>query len=135
MTSSGVAISLSIGADAKYPTKIIITPPTVAIAIAVCKALCASSYLLAPIHLPMTTLAPIDKPIKRFTRRLIKALVEPTAAKDSLPANLPTTTRSAALNRSCKILDNIKGMANRIILLKIEPSVISILLLFKMTPP
>jgi len=38
-------------------------------------------------------------------------LVEPTAAKDSSPANRPTTMMSAALYNNCRMPDRITGIA------------------------
>ena len=56
-------------------------------------------------------LAPTDNPTNRFTIRLMRAALEPTAARELSPANLPTTTMSAALNSSCKTLEHISGRA------------------------
>lgn len=60
----------------------------------------------------------------------MSAVVDPTAASDSLPLNLPTTTISTALNISCKIPDNINGSAKEINLSIIVPLHISISYLF-----
>ena len=66
--------------------------------------------------------------------RLIKALVEPTAASASLPVKRPTTMMSAALNSSWRIPDSISGMAKIKILLKSGPEHISISYDFFITP-
>ena len=51
----------------------------------------------------------MESPINTLVKRLISEPVEPTAANASLPANLPTTIVSAALNKSCKIPESING--------------------------
>ena len=38
--------------------------------------------------------------------------LEPTAARELSPAQRPTTMMSAALKRSCRMLENISGRAN-----------------------
>jgi hypothetical protein len=80
----------------------------------------------APKYWAARTLAPTDRPMNTLTSKLTSAEVAPTAARDSLPAKRPTTTTSAALNRSCSILDNASGTANTISLTKIGPLHISI---------
>lgn len=52
------------------------------------------------------------KPINNVVSRLKSSVVEPTAAREVLPAKRPTTITSAALNRSCRQLDSIKGKLN-----------------------
>ena len=52
-----------------------------------------------------------------------------TAARLALPAKRPTTTISAALNSSCKILDAISGRLNNKILPSSGPWVISMVAL------
>jgi hypothetical protein len=52
--------------------------------------------------------------------------VDPTAARELSPANRPTTTISAALNKSCRILEHISGMANNKILPSSGPCTMSI---------
>ena len=71
-------------------------------------------------------MAPTEKPINRLTIRLMTALVEPTAARAVGPTNWPTTMMSAALNKSCRIPDRARGMANRMVLLTMGPLVMSI---------
>ena len=61
----------------------------------------------------MTTLHPIESPRKRLTIRLFSEEVAPTAAMALLLANWPSTMMSAALNRSCRMLDAISGSENR----------------------
>ena len=73
----------------------------------------------------MTTLAPTDNPTKEFTNKLIIGPLAPTAAKAPLPAKLPTTATSAALNNCCKILLAAKGSAKSISLFQMEPFNIS----------
>ena len=58
------------------------------------------SYRPAPRSRDTTTLVPTDRPTNRLIIRLIREVLEPTAASASLPANRPTTTTSAALNSS-----------------------------------
>ena len=53
-------------------------------------------------------------------------LFEPTAASALSPAKRPTTTISAALNKSCKMLEHINGIAKSSIFLNTEPLHISI---------
>lgn len=67
------------------------------------------------------TFAPSDTPINRFVNRLINAVVEPTAANAWLPVNLPTTIISTALNKSCKMLESIRGKAKEISLSMMLP--------------
>lgn len=56
----------------------------------------------------------------------MSAVVDPTAASDWLPLNLPTTTISTALNISCRIPESISGNAKDISLSMIDPLHISI---------
>ena len=49
--------------------------------------------------------------------------LEPTAASAVLPAKRPTTTTSAALNSSCRMLEAASGMENRMIFCNIGPLV------------
>ena len=72
-------------------------------------------------------------PTNRLIIRLISAPVEPTAAIASLPVKRPTTTMSAALNKSCKMPEIISGMEKIRILLKSGPLHISISYDFFMT--
>ena len=58
--------------------------------------------------------------------RLIREEVDPTAASAWLPANRPTTTMSAALNKSWRIPESIRGTANSRIFPKSGPLHISI---------
>ena len=78
------------------------------------------------INLADKTFAPRDIPINKLVNILIRAVVDPTAASDWLPLNLPITIISTALNISCKIPDNINGNENEISLSMIVPLHISI---------
>ena len=80
-------------------------------------------------------LTPIEIPIKKLMVKFTKLVVLPTAAKDSSPANRPTTTISAALKSSCKIPVKIKGMLKIRILLHKDPSHMSISRFFCMDDP
>ena len=71
-----------------------------------------SSFRPAPRSRATTTLVPTEKPMKRLTRRLMSEVLEPTAARASFPDQRPTTMTSAALNRSCRMLESIRGTAN-----------------------
>ena len=64
--------------------------------------------------------------MNRFVSRLMRAALDPTAAMELSPANLPTTITSAALNKSCSTPEHISGNANRTIFLKTGPLVMSI---------
>ena len=96
-------------------------PQIIANEITVCTAPFAFFLLPCPIALAITTLAPMENPTNKLTIRLITGLLPPTAAKASLPANLPATATSAELNNCCKILLAAKGSANNIILSAREP--------------
>src|SRR5699024_12822371 len=67
---------------------------------------------LTPRRPPTSTLFPYTtlfrSPINRLVKILIKAVVEPTAARAWLPLNLPTTIISTALNISCRILVSMR---------------------------
>ena len=76
----------------------------------------------------------MDSPTKRFVSRFISAVFEPTAARELSPANFPTTTISAALKSSCRILENISGIVNASIFFSIEPLHISISYFFASEP-
>ena len=51
----------------------------------------------APNLLAMTTLAPVEKPLKKNTMMFTIMVVEPTAASAWVPTKLPTTTESTVL--------------------------------------
>ena len=72
----------------------------------------------------------VDVLIPRGGRGLIKAVVEPTAARAWLPENRPTTIISTALNISCRIPETISGMAKETSLSIMVPLHISISYLF-----
>ena len=66
-------------------------------AIAVCTAFATPLLFPAPNFLATITFVAEESPTKILIRRFIADDVEPTAARSFLPANLPTTTISAAL--------------------------------------
>ena len=55
-----------------------------------------------------------------------RQVLEPTAARASFPDQRPTTITSAALNRSCRMLESISGMANTKSFPAREPWIMSI---------
>ena len=79
------------------------------------------------------TFAPREIPINKLVNTLIRAVVEPTAARATLPLNRPTTIISTALNINCRIPDNINGTENEISLSIMVPLHISISYLFCFT--
>ena len=108
-TSSGAPIQISSGRVNSMPMPISTTPEMRLMVTAVCtlsRVPCSSPL---PSVCPTVTLVPMDSPMKRLTSRLVSELVEPTAARDSLPAKRPTTITSAALNRSCRQPESING--------------------------
>gem|GEM_PF-6733424 len=121
-TSAGVSISSSIPSVKRTPTPVSSSPPSTDRSIEVCTLFLSSSSRFAPKCLATITLAPTESPIKRLIRRLMSEPVQPTAAKASSPANFPTTTTSAALNSSCRMLESIRGTANLSIFGNICPS-------------
>lgn len=88
------------------------------------------SYRPAPRSRDTTTLVPTDKPTNRLMSRFISAVLDPTAARASLPANQPTTTTSAALNSSWSRLEAISGRAKNRSLSASDPLHMSMLWLF-----
>ena len=84
----------------KTPITVRIMPLYILNIIAVCTVSDKSLSFFAPKYLATKTLAPIESPIKKLVRRLISAVLEPTAASALSPANLPTTIISAALNNN-----------------------------------
>ena len=74
----------------------------------------------------MQTVAPEERPINRLSNKFIKEEVAPTAARELLPANLPTTIISAALYNSCKIPVRIIGIVKNRSPVEIGPFVMSI---------
>ena len=121
MTSSGVAMSVSMGREATIPSTIKIRPPAKPVKSAVCTVSLASRYSPPPQKRATSTFAPTEIPIKKLTSRLMSELVAPTAAMASLPTNRPTTTMSAALNSSCKMPEHMSGKANSRIRLSSGP--------------
>lgn len=123
----GAPIHRSSGFVKIIPMIISANPDRKLMEMAVCTLSLVASLSSLPRVCPTTTLVPIDRPIKRLISRLVRAEVEPTAAKDSLPAKRPTTMTSAALNKSCKQPDSIKGKLNAMTLGSTGPLHISIL--------
>ena len=126
MTSSGQDMSSSSTRAAKKPTMARNTPEVRPSATEVCTVSCMPFSSLAPKQRAATTFAPSERPTKRLTRRLMRAPLEPTAASAVLPAKRPTTTTSAALNSSCKMLEAASGSANRMIFWSSGPVVRSL---------
>lgn len=94
--------------------------------IEVCTVRLSASSSFAPRSPAASTFAPTERPTNRFVRRLTSAEVDPTAASERSPAKRPTTTMSAALNNSWRMLENISGTAKAIIFFRIGPSSMSI---------
>ena len=115
MTSSGQLMSSSRPRAAKKPTTASSTPLTRPSVTEVCTVSCTPRSSFAPKQRAATTFAPSERPTNRFTSRLMSEPLEPTAASAVLPAKRPTTTTSAALNSSCRMLDAASGMENRMI--------------------
>jgi len=109
--SSGVPINTSIGSHRLRPIAMTISPLMTLTRSEVCTERLMSSGLLAPYSCATITLVPTDRPMKKFTMRLIREPVAPTAASASLPENCPATTMSAALNRSCRRFIAMMGSA------------------------
>ena len=108
------------------PMAVMARPLTMAVMIEVCTILLTLSNFFAPYSLAAATFEPMERPTKRFVRRFISAVFEPTAARELSPAKRPTTTMSAALNKSCNIPEHISGRVNISIFFRIEPLHISI---------
>ena len=109
--ASGTCIRCSSGFAAVTPTTVSTMPLSSASSMEVCTVCRRESRLPAPMNRAARMLVPTDSPTNRFTSRLMSAALEPTAARELSPANLPTTTMSAALNNSCKTLEHISGRA------------------------
>ena len=130
MTSSGVPISSNAPLANTKPIIAIKIPLTSATVIDVCTVSDISLSRPAAKNRAANTFAPSEIPIKKFVNTLINAVVEPTAASDSLPLKRPTTTISTALNINCKMPENMSGSAKEINLSIIVPLHISISYLF-----
>ena len=130
MTSAGEEVHTSSWRTITAPTHIMPTPLSRPRVMAVWTLWLTLSCRPEPRSRAMTTLVPTDSPTKMLIIRLISAVLEPTAARASLPANWPTTTTSAALNSSCSRLDAISGREKSRILLASGPLHISILYCF-----
>ena len=123
MTSSGQLISSSRPRAAKMPTTARKRPLTRPSVTDVWTVVWTPSSSFAPKQRAATTFAPSDRPTNRLTSRLMSAPLEPTAASAVLPAKRPTTTTSAALNSSCRMLDAASGRENRMIFCSMGPLV------------
>ena len=126
MTSVGEDIQISSCRAMTTPKTSMTTPLTRERATEVWMLRLTLSCRPAPKSRATTTLVPTDKPTNRLTIRLMSEVLEPTAANASLPTNCPTTTTSAALNSSCRMLEAIRGRANNRILLHRGPLHMSI---------
>ena len=113
MTSGVVPMSTSIGSARNIPAATRTRPDMKPSSMAVCTVSSTSCLDFMPKYWATTTLPPADSPRNRFTIRLLRELVEPTAAMASLLSNCPTTTISAALNSSCSMPDSISGTEKR----------------------
>ena len=112
-TDWGVSIISRNRPDQVMPTTVSTMPDTRARGMVVCTVRRTSSSWWPPMPWATATPVPTDSPTKKFTRRLVRLEVAPTAATLTLPQNCPTITRSAALNNSCKTFVKIMGMVYR----------------------
>ena len=126
ITSSGELIHSKSCLEKTAPKPARKIPLTMLIRIAVCTVLDRASSSFAPKYFAASTFAPTDKPTNRLTIRLMSAEVDPTAASELSPAKCPTTTISAALNNSCRMLEHISGSANSRSFPRSGPFIISI---------
>ena len=133
-TFSGVPIQRRKVPERDMPMTVRRTPLSRAIGRAVCTVLCTTVYSRLPSAWATVTPAPTDRPMKKFTIRLVMEPVAPTAATLILPQNLPTIIRSAALNNSCRRLVRMMGMVYRIILGRSGPVVMLVFKRFKKKP-
>ena len=128
----------SVGEDIHSSSRLAMTTPNTAMVIPLTSASVMAVWTLpatlswrpAPRSRATTTLVPTDRPTNRLMSRLMREVLEPTAARASLPAKRPTTTTSAALNSSCRRLEAIKGKAKRRILSARDPSHMSMVCCF-----
>ena len=136
MTLSGVPMISRAGREKKSPTNAMIMPLIRAKRMDVCTVSDISWDFPAAKKRAASTLLPRETPMNMFTNILISAVVEPTAARASLPVNLPTTIISTALNINCKILESIRGREKEISFFMMGPLHISIsyLLFFTISP-
>ncbi len=129
-TSEGAPILTSRGRVKSMPMPISTKPEIRLMVTAVCTLSRVPCSSRLPSVCPTVTLAPMESPIKRLTRRFVSELVDPTAARDSFPAKRPTTITSAALNSSCRQPESIKGKLKAMIPGSMGPLHISILEVF-----
>ncbi len=125
MTSGGEPISSSSGRAVNQPRTAAAAPQARLSPIAVWTVSSTSAFFPAPVNCATATQAPTERPMKMLMTRLISAPVEPTAARAVLPANLPTTTMSAALYKSCRTPESISGREKRSIFPSSGPLVMS----------
>ena len=128
-TSSGTLRELSILPTKNSAITATIVPPTSANIIEVCTARWTDSLLFLPMAFAITTFAPSEMPIRKFTISPITGPFAPTAATAAVllsPAKLPTTARSDALKSCSSIAVAATGSANSGSLFQIEPLSISI---------
>ena len=100
MICSGEPISFSSTGAKISPTSTRNEPAMTPTVTAVCTTALMRERSPLPSARATTTFTPTPRPTNRLMSRLIREVVEVTAACAASPANLPTTTTSAALNSS-----------------------------------
>lgn len=111
-TLSGVCIRIKIRLEKSRPAAAASSPAAIPKATEVWTTRRRPLKLRAPRQREARTFVPMLNPIRKFVSRLIRVVVDPTAAKECVDPKFPTTAISDALNNSCKTLDAIKGRAN-----------------------
>ena len=119
ITSFGVSIKDKSGLARNTPRSVHTIPQAKAVKREVSTVFLTISLFFPPIKIAATTLAPTERPIASPTMRLIREVVEPTAAREFSPAKRPTTIKSAALNKVCKRPVIIRGITKIIKFLSI----------------
>ena len=112
------------------PMKVRMTPQMTESVIAVCTVSETSFLDPEPKYLATITFTPTESPKKTFTSRFMSDEVEPIAASAFFPTNRPATIMSTALNKSCRMPDNISGMVKETIFGSRAPSVMFMLYFF-----
>ena len=79
----------------------------------------------APMAFAVTALMPLPKPMRMPVSMATMVAVEPTEPRAVEPQNCPTTTMSAILKRTCKMLEAMSGRLKRRIPVQRLPRVIS----------
>ena len=87
---------------------------------------CSLSSLWPPKYRAITTLAPMNRPLKKPTSRKMMLEDDATAASASPPRKLPTTSESATLYSCWKRFPQNSGSAKRNRCRPTEPSVIRV---------